>query len=198
MAAAVLDHCQIQPSPDTVAEVTLPLLHFDITWLYFHPVQRLLFFHLHCFKHHFLEVIVPELKQSLLTTLNHFLPLVGHIVHPIDSGRPFFRFVIRDSVLLTIAECNKDFRHFTGNHPRVSDEFYAFVPQLPSAKNTSDVVILPVFSIQMMLFPEQGVCLGFTNHNAIGDASTIVYFIKSSAILFPSQQSTRDLCGLER
>ncbi|KAL8502268.1 hypothetical protein ACS0TY_021408 [Phlomoides rotata] len=181
MAAAVLDRCQIQPSPDTVAELTLPLLHFDITWLYFHPVQRLLFFHLPCSKHHFLEVIVPELKQSLLTTLNHFLPLAGNIVHPIDSGRPFSRFVIGDSVLLTIAECNKDFRHFTGNHPRVSDEFYAFVPQLPPAKNTSDAVILPVFSIQMTLFPEQGVCLGFTNHHAIGDASTIVRFIKSWA-----------------
>ncbi|KAL8520658.1 hypothetical protein ACS0TY_011264 [Phlomoides rotata] len=26
----MLNRCQIQPSPDTVAELTLPLLHFDI------------------------------------------------------------------------------------------------------------------------------------------------------------------------
>lgn len=181
MAAAVLDRCQIQPSPDTVAELTLPLLHFDITWLYFHPVQRLLFFDLPCSKRHFLEIIVPQLKRSLLITLNHFLPLAGNIVHPINSGRPFSRFVIGDSVALTIAECNKDFKHLTGNHPRVSEEFYAFVPILPPAKSTPDAVILPVLALQATLFPDHGVCLGFTNHHAIGDASTIVRFIKAWA-----------------
>ncbi|KAH6780572.1 hypothetical protein C2S52_011809 [Perilla frutescens var. hirtella] len=181
MAATVLDRCQIQPSPDTVSELTLPLLHFDITWLYFHPIQRLLFFHLHCSKRHFLEAIVPELKKSLLITLNHFLPLAGNIVHPIKSGRPFSRFVIGDSVSLTIAECNKDFKHLTGNHPRLSDEFYDFVPNLPPAKSAPDAVILPVLALQATLFPDHGVCLGFTNHHAIGDASTVVRFINAWA-----------------
>ncbi|KAK6157232.1 hypothetical protein DH2020_011480 [Rehmannia glutinosa] len=181
MAAALLERCQIQPSPDTVAELTLPLLHFDIAWLYFHPVQRLLFFDFPCSKHHFLETIVPKLKESLLRTLNHFLPLAGNIVHPTGSGRPFSRFVVGDSVSLTVAECRKDFRHLTGNHPRVCDEFYACIPQLPPAKHTSDAVLLPVLALQVTLFPEHGVCLGFTNHHAIGDASTIVRFIKAWA-----------------
>lgn len=181
MAAAVLDRCQIQPWPDTVAELTLPLPHFDITWLYFHPVQRLLFFDLPCSRDHFLQLIVPELKRSLLVTLNHFLPLAGNIVHPINSGRPFSRFVIGDSVVLTVAECDKDFKHLTGNHPRLSDEFYAFVPELPPAKTAPDAVILPVLALQATLFPDHGVCLGITNHHAIGDASTIVRFIKAWA-----------------
>ncbi|KAG8386925.1 hypothetical protein BUALT_Bualt03G0199500 [Buddleja alternifolia] len=181
MAAAVLERCEIQPSPDTVAELTLPLLHFDITWLYFHPVQRLLFFEFPCSKPHFLETIVPNLKQSLLRTLNHFLPLAGNIVHPLDSGRPFSRFVIGDSVSLTIAECNKDFKHLTGNHPRVADEFYACVPRLPPAKHTPNAVEFPVLALQVTLFPDHGVCLGYTNHHAIGDASSIVRFIKAWA-----------------
>ncbi|XP_041991693.1 phenolic glucoside malonyltransferase 1-like [Salvia splendens] len=181
MAAAVLDRCQIQPSPDTVTELILPLLHFDITWLYFHPVQRLLFFHLPCSRRHFIEVIVPDLKSSLLVTLNHFLPLAGNIVHPINCGRPFSRFVIGDSVSFTVAECDKDFKHLTGYHPRLSDEFYAFVPELPPAKISPEDVVLPVLALQATLFPDHGVCLGFTNHHAIGDASTIVRFIKSWA-----------------
>ncbi|GFP89540.1 anthocyanin 5-aromatic acyltransferase [Phtheirospermum japonicum] len=164
MAAALIERCQIQPSPDTVAELTLPLLHFDIAWLYFHPVQRLLFFSFPCSKPHFLETIVPNLKQSLLRTLNHFLPLAGNIVHPVDSGRPFSQFVVGDSVSLTVAECNKDFRHLTGNHPR-----------------SCDAVVFPVLALQATLFPDYGVCLGFTNHHAIGDASTIVRFIKAWA-----------------
>ncbi|KAL8031442.1 hypothetical protein ABFX02_13G024900 [Erythranthe guttata] len=181
MAAALIERCQIQPSPDTVAELTLPLLHFDITWLYFHPVQRLLFFDLPCSRTHFLDSVVPQLKESLLRTLNHFLPLAGNIVHPINAGRPFSRFVVGDSVTLTIAECSKNYKHLTRNHARSADEFYACVPQLPPARHAPDAVVLPVLALQVTLFPEHGLCLGFTNHHAIGDASTIVRFIKAWA-----------------
>ncbi|KAK4420497.1 Anthocyanin 5-aromatic acyltransferase [Sesamum alatum] len=180
-AAAVLERYDIRPSANTRAELILPLLHFDITWLYFHPVQRLLFFDSPCSKAHFLETIVPKLKESLQQTLNHFLPLAGNIVHPLNSGRPFSRFVDGDSVSLTIAESDKDFDYLTVNHPRVADEFYACVPQLPPAKHTPDDVILPVLALQITLFPNRGVCLGITNHHAIGDASSIVRFIKAWA-----------------
>ncbi|KAL8506671.1 hypothetical protein ACS0TY_017533 [Phlomoides rotata] len=181
IAAAVLERCNIQPSPDVAVELTLPLLHYDITWLYFHPVQRLLFFDFPCSKSQFLEIIVPKLKESLIQTLNHFLPLAGNIVHPLNSGIPFARFVAGDSASLIIAECDKDITHLTGNHPRVSDELYGCVPQLPPVKYSSDEVVIPVLALQITLFPDQGVCLGFTNHHAIGDASSIVRFIKAWA-----------------
>ncbi|XP_073297110.1 phenolic glucoside malonyltransferase 1-like [Primulina huaijiensis] len=181
MAADVLEHCRIEPVPDTVAELTLPLLHFDIPWLYFHPVERLLFFDFPISESRFVESIVPKLKESLLQTLKHFLPLAGNIVHPLDSSRPYSRFVVGDSVSLTIAECNKDFNHLTGNHPRVSDEFYACVPQLPPATYSSEAVVFPVLAVQVTLFPDHGICLGFSNHHAIGDASSIVRFIKAWA-----------------
>ncbi|KAK6142514.1 hypothetical protein DH2020_022862 [Rehmannia glutinosa] len=179
--AVVLERCDIQPSPDTAAELTRPIIHFDMPWFYFHPVQRLLFFDLPCSKPQFLETIVPKLKESLTQTLNHFLPLAGNIIQPLDSAGPFFRFAVGDSVSLTIAESNSDFNHLTGNHPRVSDEFYACVPQLPPAKHTSDDIVFPVLALQITLFPDHGVCFGFTNHHAIGDASSIVRFIKAWA-----------------
>ncbi|KAL0354192.1 UNVERIFIED_CONTAM: Phenolic glucoside malonyltransferase 1 [Sesamum angustifolium] len=156
MAAALIERCEIAPSPDTVAELTLPLLHFDITWLYFHPVKRLLFYGFPCSKHQFLETIVPKLKESLLRTLNHFLPLAGNIVHPTKSGRPFSRFVsLRRVVRLR--------------------------PSAPAGQALIRCRLITCLALQVTLFPGHGVCLGFTNHHSIGDASTIVRFIKAWA-----------------
>lgn len=180
-SAAVLERCAIQPPPGSTAELTLPLLHFDITWLYFHPVHRLLFFNLPCSKSHFLQSILPQIKQSLTQTLAHFLPLAGKIVHPFSSGCPYARFCDGDSVQLTVAECDFDFAELTGSHPRVSDDFYACVPHLPAAEESSDDYVFPVLALQITLFPDRGVCLGFTNHHAIGDASSVVRFIKAWA-----------------
>ncbi|KAL6536875.1 hypothetical protein OROHE_012459 [Orobanche hederae] len=180
-AVTVIDRFDIHPLPKTEADLIQPLLHFDITWLYFHPVQRLLFFDYPCSKPQFVETLVPKLKESLLETLNHFLPLAGNIVHPLNSGRPFIRFSGCDSLTLTIAECSSDFNHLTGDHPRVADEFYDCVPQLPPAKHSPNDVVFPVLALQITLFPDHGLCLGFTNHHAIGDASTIVRFIKAWA-----------------
>ncbi|KAL2466403.1 HXXXD-type acyl-transferase family protein [Abeliophyllum distichum] len=52
---------------------------------------------------------------------------------------------------------------------------------LPPASISNDSVIFPVLSLQVTLFPEHGMCFGFTNHHAIGDASTIVRFVKAWA-----------------
>ncbi|KAL1562408.1 malonyl-coenzyme:anthocyanin 5-O-glucoside-6'''-O-malonyltransferase-like isoform X1 [Salvia divinorum] len=176
----VLERCIIQPPPHT-AELTLPLLHFDITWLYFHPVHRLLFFNLPCSKSHFLHSILPQIKHSLTQTLSHFPPLAGKIVHPLTSSRPFARFSPGDSLTLTVAESDHDFSHLTANHPRAADDFYACVPHLPPPVHSSDDVVFSVLALQITLFPEHGVCLGFTNHHAIGDASSVVQFIKAWA-----------------
>ncbi|EPS62795.1 hypothetical protein M569_11994 [Genlisea aurea] len=185
MAAAVaveLGRWQIYPSPETVTELSLPLIHFDLAFFYFHPVQRLLFFDFRCSRPHFVDSVLPRLKDSLRRTLRHFLPLAGKLVQPAEaSRRPFLRFLDGDSVSLTVAECDKDFRHLTGNHPRLADEFYACVPDLPPAEDSPEGRLLPVIALQVTLFPQQGVCLGFTNHHAVGDASAIVRFIKSWA-----------------
>ncbi|XP_073128815.1 malonyl-coenzyme:anthocyanin 5-O-glucoside-6'''-O-malonyltransferase-like isoform X1 [Henckelia pumila] len=140
-----------------------------------------MFFDFPISKSFFVESIVPKLKESLLQTLKHFMRLSGIIVHPLDSSRPYSRFVVGDSVSLTIAECMKDFNHLTGNHPRVADELYACVPNLPPATHSTDAVVFPVLAVQVTLFPDHGICLGFSNHHAIGDSSSIVPFMKAWA-----------------
>lgn len=177
----LLEHCRIGP-PSAAAEVSLPVTFFDMIWLYFHPIQRLLFYEFSCSNSHFLETIVPNLKASLSLTLKHFTPLAGNLVHPlIGSSKPVFQYKPGDSVSLTIAEANEafDFNYLTGNQPRDSDDFYGFVPELPPEKIELDSKIIPLLALQVTLFPNAGICIGFTNHHSIGDASSIVGFIKA-------------------
>ncbi|EPS62073.1 hypothetical protein M569_12718 [Genlisea aurea] len=181
--AAVLDRLEIQPWPATTAELTLPLVHFDMPWLYFHPVQRLLFFRLSSSSasQQFKETVVPRIRESLATTLRHFLPLAGKIVIPSSSARPFIRYDVGDSVPLVVAQTDKDFGYFVGDHPKVADDFHICVPDLSPAKHFSDGIEYPVLALQITLFPEKGYCLGLTNSHAIGDANSVVRFIKAWA-----------------
>ncbi|KAL2476766.1 Coumaroyl-CoA:anthocyanidin 3-O-glucoside-6''-O-coumaroyltransferase 2 [Abeliophyllum distichum] len=179
--ATQLEHCEILPPPAEVTELTLPLTFFDIPWLYFHPIQRLLFYEFPCSKHYFLETIVPNLKESLSLTLKHYIPLASKVLYPSTNEKPVFRYVVGDSVSLTIAESSDNFNNLTANYTRDADQFYPFVPQLPPPKEEAEYKTIPVFCVQVTLFPNSGVSIGFTNHHTIGDASSIVSFIKSWA-----------------
>lgn len=177
-----LEHCEILPAPGEVThELTLPLTFFDIPWLYFHPIQRLLFYEFPFSKTYFLETIVPNLKDSLSFTLKHYIPLASNIVYPASNEKPFFRHVMGDSLSVTIAESNENFDYLIANYARDADQFYPFVPQLPPPKEEPGYKTFPVFCLQVTLFPNHGVCIGFTNHHCVGDASSIVGFIKAWA-----------------
>nr|QWS71080.1 BAHD-type malonyltransferase 3 [Digitalis lanata] len=162
------------------AKQSLPVTYFDMFWIHFHPIQRLLFYKFPCSRVHFLETIVPNLKNSLSKTLKHYLPLAGNLLVPLNSCLPEFRYLAGDSVSVTIAESSDDFdfEYWTGNQARDADEFYAFVPHLPEPTIDSGFKIMALVSIQVTLFPGTGICVGFTNHHAVGDASSIVRFIK--------------------
>ncbi|XP_022863748.1 malonyl-coenzyme:anthocyanin 5-O-glucoside-6'''-O-malonyltransferase-like [Olea europaea var. sylvestris] len=181
MATTVLEHCEVTPPPDAAIEFSLPLVFFDLIWWDFPPNQSVLFFDFPISKSRFLDTIVPNLKQSLSLALKHFLPLAGKIIHPLISGMPISLYTIGDSVSLTISESGADFNNLTGNHQRDSREFYSYVPQLPPATSSSDSIRVPALALQVTVFPEHGVCFGFTNHHVIGDASTVVSFIQSWA-----------------
>ncbi|CAA2983005.1 malonyl-coenzyme:anthocyanin 5-O-glucoside-6 -O-malonyltransferase-like [Olea europaea subsp. europaea] len=177
-----LEHCEILPPPAEVThELTLPLTFFDVPWLCFHPIQRLLFYEFPYSKAYFLETIVPNLKDSLSLTLKHYIPLASNILYPASNEKPFLRHVVGDSLSLTIAESNEDFDSLIANYARDADQFYPFVPQLPPPKEEPEYKTFPVFCVQVTFFPSHGVCIGFTNHHAIGDASSIVGFIKAWA-----------------
>ncbi|XP_022878609.1 malonyl-coenzyme:anthocyanin 5-O-glucoside-6'''-O-malonyltransferase-like [Olea europaea var. sylvestris] len=179
--ATQIEHCEIQPSPGDVNELTLPLTFFDLPWLYFHPIQRLLFYESPCSKAYFFETIVPNLKESLSLTLEHYIPLAGNILCPLNNEKPVLRYMVEDSVPLIIAESNENFNNLTANYARDTDQFYPSVPQLPPPKEEAEYKIIRVFCLQLTLFPNHGLCIGFTNLHTVGDASSIVGFIKAWA-----------------
>ncbi|KAG8391693.1 hypothetical protein BUALT_Bualt01G0213800 [Buddleja alternifolia] len=179
------DRCCVAPphSGEVAAEQSLPLTFFDMLWLHFHPIKRLLFYPSSCSASNFLETVVPSLKQSLSVALINYLPIAGNLIYPLESGMPEIRYVSGDSVSLTIAEASEDFdfNYLTGNQAREANEFYPFVPELPEPKiePESGFRIIPLIAIQITLFPGTGICIGFTNHHVIGDASSIVGFINA-------------------
>ncbi|EYU24861.1 hypothetical protein MIMGU_mgv1a006931mg [Erythranthe guttata] len=178
-ATTLLETCQIQPPiSDDELSLSVPLSFFDIAWLHFHPIRRLLFYNHPCSKPYFLETLVPNLKESLSLTLKHYLPASGNLLYPktaTTEKKPVFRYVTGDSVSLTIAESNNDdFDELITNHARDADRFYNFVPEFPPEKDELEYKIVPLIALQITLFPNRGICIGFANHHCVGDASSIV------------------------
>ncbi|KAK4411301.1 Malonyl-coenzyme:anthocyanin 5-O-glucoside-6'''-O-malonyltransferase [Sesamum angolense] len=125
----------------------------------------------------------PE-SQEISLPNSQKLPSSGRkLIHPMNSDMPEFRYVPGDSVSVTFAEATEDldFDYLTGNQARNSDEFYTLAPDLPEPKTDSEsgLKIIPVLAIQVTHFPGTGICIGIINHHAIGDASSIVGFIKA-------------------
>ncbi|GFP85202.1 anthocyanidin 3-o-glucoside 6''-o-acyltransferase [Phtheirospermum japonicum] len=84
---AVVEHSTISPPPDSniPAELSLPVVFFDMVWYDYPANQSVLFFDFPgCSKSHFLDTIVPDLKRSLSLTLAQYLPLSGKIIHPTE------------------------------------------------------------------------------------------------------------------
>ncbi|KAG8386931.1 hypothetical protein BUALT_Bualt03G0200100 [Buddleja alternifolia] len=175
---ALLETSRIAPPPGQVSELSVPLTSFDIIWIHFHPIRRLLFYEYACSKHYFVQTIVPKLKDSLSLTLKHYLPISGNLIYPSNiDKKPVFRYMPGDSVSLTIAESSDDFDNLIGNHARDGDLFYDFVPQIPPGKDEHECKIVPVIALQVTLFPGRGICIGFSNLHCLGDASSIVGFM---------------------
>ncbi|KAK4420498.1 Anthocyanidin 3-O-glucoside 6''-O-acyltransferase [Sesamum alatum] len=176
---SLLESCRIAPAPGGAAELSLPMTFIDIMWLHFHPIRRLLFFEFPCSKAYFLETLVPKLKESLSLTLKHYLPLAGNIVYPSNTeNKPIIRYVAGDSVSVAIAESANDFDNLVGNHARDADQFYDFIPQLQLITDESGDELIQLLAVQVTLFPGRGICIGLANHHSVGDASSIVGFIK--------------------
>ncbi|KAL3647155.1 hypothetical protein CASFOL_008123 [Castilleja foliolosa] len=177
----VVETCLVPP-PATAAALSLPLSFFDVIWITFHPIRRLLFYSHPCSKSHFFESIIPNLKQSLSLTLRHYLPLSSNLLYPSNSDqKPTFRYIPGDSVSLSIAVSGSDFDELVANHARDADQFYDFIPEMPPVKEEPDYKIVPVFALKVTLFPDHGICIGYANHHSLGDASSIYSFMKAWA-----------------
>ncbi|KAK1441552.1 hypothetical protein QVD17_07545 [Tagetes erecta] len=178
--STVIEESRVSPPPDTVADRLLPLTYFDFFWLSQPPIHYLFFYELPITQPHFIETIIPNLKHSLSITLQYFFPFASNLfVFHTSNKKPEITYAEGDSVTVTFAECNLDFHQLTGNHARDCDMFYNLIPVLGEVKRTSDTTIIPVFSVQVTLFPGSGISIGMSNHHCLGDASTRFYFLKA-------------------
>ncbi|KAL9994647.1 putative anthocyanin 6''-O-malonyltransferase [Helianthus debilis subsp. tardiflorus] len=177
---AVIEQSHVSPPPAKVSDTSLPLTFFDIFYLLRPPIHLLVFYDLPLSTIQFTETIVPNLKHSLSITLQHFFPYAGNlIVFPTRTKKPNIRYVEGDSVKVTFAECNLDFHDLTGYNPRNCDKFYHLIPSLGDCSKISDFVKIPVFSLQVTIFPNCGISIGMSTHHSLGDAATQFNFLKA-------------------
>ncbi|GFP99075.1 anthocyanin 5-aromatic acyltransferase [Phtheirospermum japonicum] len=178
MATKIIEQCQVAPSSGAPSEQLLKLLHMDMIFLRIPNVLKTLVFYIFpCSESHFLDIIVPNLKNSLSLTLKHFPPMAAKIVIDNNSGMPVSHYIAgQDSFPLTIVISNADFVNLTGYHPRDAHLLHNFAPHL--SETLSPTTKLTVAAIQVTLFPDQGVCIGLTRNHAIGDGATTVRFMQ--------------------
>lgn len=179
----MVQHWWVSPSEGGGEEqVVIPLANFNIVRLRYHLLHFLFFYKLECLESHFLNTIIPKLNNSLSLALKHFLPLVGKIVFPLSPSAPLLDLISQyeagDSISVAIAVSGADLDHLTGNHSWDADEFHQFSPHmLPHAYCSSNGCIkFSPLAIQVMLFPNQGICIGQTLNHAIADGAIILAF----------------------
>ncbi|MFS7893815.1 putative anthocyanin 6''-O-malonyltransferase [Helianthus anomalus] len=176
----VLEQTQVSPPAAAFSDKLLSLTYFDFLWLTQPPIHNLFFYELSITQTQFIETIIPKVKHSLSITLQHFFPFSSNLfVYPTSTKNPEIRYVEGDYVAVTFAECNLDFNVLIGNHPRDCEMFYHLTPLLGEPDKTLDFTKIPLFSVQVTLFPNSGISIGMTNHHCLGDASTRFYFLKA-------------------
>ncbi|XP_058092132.1 phenolic glucoside malonyltransferase 1-like [Magnolia sinica] len=197
-AVKLLELCQVSAGLDSVASASLPLTFFDTLFLKLPHIQRLIFYELQQPNNtaiHFLNTLLPKLKHSLALTLHLFYPLAGkltytsdlhflaltlHLFYPLagkltytsETGEPEIRYIDGDSISLTVAESDVDFHRLVENYPKDVTEFHPLIPQLD----------LPsLLSLQVTLFPNSSISIGYSVDHVAADGSTLAHFIKSWA-----------------
>ncbi|KAI8534127.1 hypothetical protein RHMOL_Rhmol10G0064400 [Rhododendron molle] len=175
----VLDVCKVAPTPHTpnsTTQTSLPLTFFDIQWLRFPPTQRLFFHKFPCPETTLIDTILPKLKHSLSVTLQHYIPLAGNLVWPLESGKPIVQYNEGDAVYLTIAESEANFYQLSGNSFREAKELHHFLPCLLASQTR-----VPVMALQVTLFPNAGFCIGYAANHVVFDGKSIAMFMHSWA-----------------
>ncbi|KAG9151111.1 hypothetical protein Leryth_002692 [Lithospermum erythrorhizon] len=185
---SVIEQCQISPQPSSVSETSLPLTFIDMLMINSWPANSLYFYECSFSKSHFMDTIIPKLKNSLAQTLNHFFILAGKLVIPnLDSDKkPEFVYNDGDSVSLTFSEsCSVElFYDLAGNHARNCSEFRLLATERPPPYvDASGSTISPLLTLQVTLFPETGICIGLNAHHVVVDGSSVRAFLQAWAYL---------------
>ncbi|RID71923.1 hypothetical protein BRARA_C03838 [Brassica rapa] len=180
MVLKVIKISPVSPAIPSVDQVILPLSFFDLVWLKINTTNRVIFYKLtESSRDSFYTVTLPKLERSLSLTLSHFLPLSGQLKRDPQDPKPRIIISPQDTVSFTVAEIDADFSHLSGKGLRHQTELPALVPELHVSSDSSSVL-----SLQITLFPNEGVCMGITSNHAALDGKTAVKFLKSWAHVF--------------
>ncbi|ESQ28166.1 hypothetical protein EUTSA_v10018583mg [Eutrema salsugineum] len=186
MTLLVVEVARVTPAADSDSvlnstnSLTIPLTFFDLPWLLFHPVKRVFFYRLtESTREHFHSIILPKLKLSLSLVLRNYLPLSGRITWDQTEPKPSIVVSQNDAVSLTIAETDADFTLLSGYGQRPVSELNTLLPELPVSDDSASA-----FSLQITLFPNQGLSIGVVAHHAVLDGKTSSMFIKAWAHLY--------------
>ncbi|KAL8506692.1 hypothetical protein ACS0TY_017551 [Phlomoides rotata] len=181
MNLTVVERCLISPQQSSAPPLSLPLTHFDIPFLLFSPNQPLFFYDLPISSAVFTKTLLPKLKRTLSLTLRHFFPLAGKLVMPTArSDTAHLEFTEEDSVPLTAAVAEAtEFTNLIADNPKTSRDFHDLVPKLGFNLGSKKALL----AIQITVFPEIGISIGFTLRNVVADWRTFNNFLRAWASL---------------
>ncbi|KAK9122307.1 hypothetical protein Syun_019924 [Stephania yunnanensis] len=176
MAVKVIEESRISPPQHSTPPATsLPLTFLDVIWVVMPPVKRLFFYEFHHSNQHFIETVLPHMmKHSLSQALQLFYPFAGHLITPDPHDSvPEIAYSDGDSITLTVAETDFDFKRLSAHHARDVTDFFPLVPKLGSQ----------LLALQVTLFPNSGITVGITNSHVVADGKITTHFVKYWASL---------------
>ncbi|KAJ4901795.1 Coumaroyl-CoA:anthocyanidin 3-O-glucoside-6''-O-coumaroyltransferase 1 [Raphanus sativus] len=177
----ILETSHISPLKGTVPSTTLPLTFFDAPWLTLPLGESLFFFSYQNSTERFLRDYLPNLKQSLSVTLQHFFPYAGKLITLPRPDPPYLRYNDgQDSLLFTVAESlGTDFDLLITDSPKDISVLHDFLPKLPPPHVSPEgIQTRPIMVIQVTIFPGRGICIGNTSSHVAGDGVTFTHFMK--------------------
>ncbi|EXB94478.1 Anthocyanin 5-aromatic acyltransferase [Morus notabilis] len=196
MEVKVIEQAKVSPPPGSVPKTSLPLTFFDMPWLLnCNHMQRVYFYEFPHPTNHFLETLLPSLKNSLSLTLQHFFPLAGNLVCPPPPAKPNILFTDGDSVSLTVAQSTADFHFLSANHLLPVRAFDPFVPKFSPTRLEDGTRVEPLLAVQVTVFPNFGICIAVQRNHAGSDGRAFHHFMKSWALL---SKTGGDLARLDR
>ncbi|KAJ7948857.1 Anthocyanin 5-aromatic acyltransferase [Quillaja saponaria] len=109
--------------------------------------------------------VLPNLKQSLSITLQHFYPCASNLVCPPQPNKPHILYVNDESsVNFTVSEwSNANFEQLIADHPREVSIYHPFVSSFPPTRTLEDGTrLIPLMAIHVTFIPNFGfgICIG--------------------------------------
>ncbi|KAJ7956664.1 Anthocyanin 5-aromatic acyltransferase [Quillaja saponaria] len=183
----VLANDQISPPHGSVPTTTIPLTFFDYLYVLGAGEDVIFYYEFPYPTHHFMETILPCLKQSLSLTLKHFFTFVSTLVIPPKPNKPYIRYVAdsESSVPFTVVESTVDFNHIVADYQQdINKNLESFLVPKKTCRNfledeNGTRYVFPLLAIQVTIMPNSGFCVVVNLHHLAADGTAFKHFMKS-------------------